>query len=237
MGLTRGRRRPQATARGPGLGYSGRVRPLDDPMTAPSTISKSRLEALCDGIYAVALTLLALDLKLPPLMDASGPALNAALAALLVKGLVWILSFWVAALFWMTQNRVLRDYAVLDGRAVRIELSQLALVTLLPFSTALIGEHGDLAAAALLYSTHLACLASLSVLRVARLLRWPGLRADGADVAALRWELRRTCALLACALVAMALAPWVPSWNMLAMLGLLLRRALPRPRGAPEAGR
>lgn len=204
-------------------------------MTAPSLVSKTRLEALCDGIYAVALTLLALDLKLPALPDSTGPALHAALAALLVKALVWALSFWVAALFWLAQNRVLRYYARLDGRALAIELAQLALITLLPFSTALVGEYGNRVAAALIYSAHLACLAALSVVRIARLLRRPELREPGTGDTALRWQLRRAAVLLACTLVAVALAPVVPGWNMLAMLGILLRRALRLPAGPASA--
>lgn len=200
--------------------------------------SKSRLEALCDGIYAVALTLLVLDLKVPPMVGATGAALDAALQALLAKGLMWALSFWVGALFWLAQNRVLRDYEHFDGRALAIELTQLALITLLPFSTALIGEHGDLVAAALIYSVHLACLALLSLLRVTRLLRHPELRAPQTDLVLLRWQLRRAGLLLGCALVATGLAPVAPGWNMLAMLGVLLGRALPRPGGlARGAGR
>ena len=81
-------------------------------MTASPPISKARLEALSDGIYAVVLTLLVLELKLPPLPEASGSALNAALLALLPKGLVWMLSFWVAALFWLAQGRVLAGMGV-----------------------------------------------------------------------------------------------------------------------------
>ena len=92
-------------------------------MTASPPISKARLEALSDGIYAVVLTLLVLELKLPPLPEASGSALNAALLALLPKGLVWMLSFWVAALFWLAQGRVLRQSGEPDRLALLIELS------------------------------------------------------------------------------------------------------------------
>lgn len=204
-------------------------------MTAPPLISKARLEALCDGVYAVALTLLALDLKLPVLEDSTGPAVNAALAALLVKALVWALSFWVAALFWLAQNRVLRHYARLDRRALSIELAQLALITLLPFTTALVGEHGDVATAALVYSAHLACLAALSMWRTARLLHRPELREPGTDDFTLRWQLRRAGVLLGCTLIAVALAPVVPGWNMLALLSILLRRTLRKPADPASA--
>lgn len=202
-------------------------------MTVSSLISKSRLEALSDGVYAVALTLLALDLKLPPLADPSSAALNAALADLLPKGLVWLLSFWVASLYWLAQHRVLRQYARLDDRGLLFELLQLALITLLPFSTALIGEHGDLVAAALVYSIHLSLLATLSLLRVLRLSRRPDLRSREFEPGILAVQLQRAWVVLGSTLACVVLAFFVPSWNMLAMLGIVFRRRM-RDSGVPE---
>lgn len=65
----------------------------------PGDIGKQRIEALSDGLYAITLTLLVLDLKLPSLGAAA--AVNAdllhALRELLPKVLTWLLSFWVMA--------------------------------------------------------------------------------------------------------------------------------------------
>ncbi|HMN20563.1 MAG TPA: TMEM175 family protein [Ottowia sp.] len=202
-------------------------------MAAASPISKARLEALSDGVYAVVLTLLVLELRLPPLPASSGSALDAALLALLPKALVWMLSFWVAALFWLAQGRVLRQSGEPDRIALLIELGHLALVTLLPFSSAVIGEHGDQVGAALLYSLHLALLAALSQLRVTRLLRHPELHAEAFDTPGIRVQARRGWIVLVCALAAVALAFVIPGWNMLAMLGALLHP--PRPRGSSTA--
>lgn len=198
-------------------------------MTASPLISKSRLEALTDGVYAVALTLLALDLKLGALPEPAVASLGAALAALLPKALVWALSFWVGALFWLAQNRVLHQYEGLDRPAALIELVQLALITLLPFSTSVIGEHGATGIAALLYSLHLSALAALSLARVQRLRRHPSLRSPTEfDAVANDLQRRRAAALFACALMAAALAWWLPGWNMFALLGILLRRPAER---------
>lgn len=195
-------------------------------MTALAPIGKGRLEALSDGVYAVSLTLLVLELRLPPLADASDAALVAALVALAPKALVWMLSFWVGALFWLAQSRVLSHYQRLDRGVLLAELAQLALIALLPFSSALIGEHGDRVGAALVYSAHLALLASLSLLRVARLVREPSLQCGAFDAAGARSQLDAAYLVLACTLVAVGLAFLVPGWNMLALLGLLLRRPL-----------
>lgn len=197
-------------------------------MTARAPIAKGRLEALSDGVYAVSLTLLVLELRLPPLAEASDAALNAALVALLPKALVWMLSFWVGALFWLAQSRVLRQCRQLDRPALLTELGQLALIALLPFSSALVGEHGDRVSAALIYSLNLALLASLSLLRVARLVHRPALQSGEYDAAAARNQLGAARMVLACALMAVALAFFVPGWNMLALLGVLLRRPFVR---------
>ena len=205
-------------------------------MTASTLISKHRLEALSDGIYAVALTLLALDLKLPALSHASNAALGAELERLVPKALIWLLAFWVAALFWLAQSRALRQYEALDKPAMLIELAQLALITLLPFASSLMAEQGGLGVAALVYSVHLTLLSALSWQRMAHLLRRPELRStEGFDLLAAQLQLRRARAVLLCALFAVALAWWVPGWNMLAMIGIGLHRRASAAPGAPRA--
>ena len=190
-------------------------------MQPPQLIDKHRLEALADGVYAIALTLLVLELKLPALGTASNEALVQALLALLPKALVWLLSFWVMTVFWLGQQRALRMYEVLDHRAMQVELVQLACISLLPFSTSLMGEHGDLAASAFIYALHLAALAFLSLLRVQRVARHLPLRSAAFDAWLVRQHVVRARITLACALLATALAYWLPGWNMLAMLLLL----------------
>ncbi|HOL37797.1 MAG TPA: TMEM175 family protein, partial [Rubrivivax sp.] len=115
-------------------------------MPAPLEIHlpRSRLDALADGVYAIAVTLLVLELRLPPLgAGVSQAALIQALQGIVPKVLVWLLSFWVAALLWASSVRISR-LAGDDGKpTVVLELGQLALVSLLPFSSALMGEHGD----------------------------------------------------------------------------------------------
>lgn len=196
-------------------------------------ISKTRLEALSEGVYAVALTLLALDLKLGALTGATDATLAAALVELVPRVLIWMLSFWVIVLFWLAQNRGLHLYGALDKRAVEIELAQLALITLLPFTSSLMAEHGSLGTAALVYSTHLALLAALSWQRMARLQRNASIRsAEVYDPAVVTQQVRRARWVTLCALVAVALAWWVPAWNMLAMMGVALPWRGPQPKPA-----
>lgn len=185
-------------------------------------MNKHRLEALVDGIYAIALTLLVLDLKLPPLEHPSSAALDAALLGLVPKGLVWLLSFWIMAMLWLAQQRGLHHYAMLDRPALRIELLQLALVSLFPFSTALVGEHGNYVAPSFLYGAHICLLALLSVLRLHRLQRNVDLQSPEFDAQVVKAQQVRAMVIVACALLSTVLAFFVPAWNMLAMLPMML---------------
>lgn len=183
------------------------------------TVGKQRVEALTDGIFAITLTLLVLELKLPPLPEgASDPMLRAALLEVLPKGLTWLLSFWVMALFWLAQCRLHRLMARMDRAQVSIELAQLALIGLLPFSTALIGEHGSHASAATFYSLHLLLLALLSLLRIRRVARDPSLRTPDWTPGIERLLSGRAWVVLGCTALTLALSFVVPGWNMLAML-------------------
>lgn len=188
-----------------------------------SAVGKHRIEALSDGIYAIAMTLLVLELKLAPLPHgATDAALRVALTELVPKVLTWMLSFWVMALFWLSQQRLYRQLAVLDPLLSWLELLLLALVGLLPFSTALIGEHGNLTSAAALYGTHLLLLSLVAWVRTGHALRRPALwEAEPSPVFA-RALRRRGWVLIACGVAAVLLAFVTPGYNMLAMLPTLL---------------
>ncbi len=194
--------------------------------TEPTEIARHRIDALSDGVYAIAITLLVLELKLPALAEGSSEAaLRAALLALTPKILMWLLSFWVMAIFWLAQQRQNRYALGLDRLSLNIELAQLALVSLLPFSTALIGEHGDLPSAAAVYAANLLGLALLGFARVVHLARTPALQAEHLTPELQKALLWRSAAVAALCVAAFGLAFVVPGWNMLALLPLILVRS------------
>jgi len=101
-----------------------------------------RLEFLTDAVYAIALTLLALDLRLPQeTLDASGPELFAALVAILPKLLSYVTSFTVVALFWSANHRMFHFVVRFDGNLRWLVLLQLGLVAFVPFPSAVLGDH------------------------------------------------------------------------------------------------
>lgn len=199
-----------------------------------ATIDKHRLAGLQDGVYGIAMTLLVLELKLPALSaNLSDAALWVALGSLWPKLLTWLLSFCVLALFWIADVRTSSSVRTLDAVLLRLGLSRLALVSLLPFSTAVIGEYGDHAAGAALYAGHLCLFSGTQVIRHRYLLARPAL-STGGDASALRASGRAARTALLCTAAAFVLAFVVPGYNMLALLPLLvvpgLRRAATRRR-------
>lgn len=127
-----------------------------------------RSEALTDGIFAVAMTLLVIELKLPDHGSVhSADELVGALAALIPKAISWALSFFVLALFWIGHHRAFAHVRSTNGPLVALNLLQLAFVSLMPFSSALSGEYGRTLLSQVVFSSNMALLgvSALLVLR------------------------------------------------------------------------
>lgn len=103
----------------------------------------ARLLALSDGVIAVAITLLVLDIRLPDgFGEYSDAELWAALLALWPRLLAYLLSFYVIANFWLSHRAKFNHIVRTDGRLMWINMLFLLTVGLLPFTTNLIAESG-----------------------------------------------------------------------------------------------
>lgn len=103
--------------------------------------SLERLAALSDGLFAFAMTLLVLDLRVPA-MEAihSEHELRSALVALAPRLLMYLTSFLTLGIFWNGQQTQLNYLARADRDFTWLHLTFLAGVTLMPFSTQLLAE-------------------------------------------------------------------------------------------------
>jgi uncharacterized membrane protein len=101
--------------------------------------SLERLAALSDGVFAVAMTLLVLDLHVPlsaAVHDERG--LWRALAALAPSLVTYFMSFLTLGIFWVGQQTQISQFARGDRDLAWIHLGFLLVVSLVPFSTALL---------------------------------------------------------------------------------------------------
>ncbi len=100
--------------------------------------SVERLAALSDGLFAVAMTLLVLDLKVPAgRAIESDQALLAALGELAPRLMIYLMSFLTLGIFWVGQQTQLSHFARSDRHLTWIHLAFLFTISLMPFSTAL----------------------------------------------------------------------------------------------------
>jgi TMEM175 potassium channel family protein len=102
-----------------------------------------RLIFFSDAVFAIAITLLALDVRLPDLPE--GASDDSILRALLQIGpqyFGYVVSFAVIGLIWMGHHRMFRSIGSYDRMLMLLALLQLMIVAFLPFPTRLIGEFG-----------------------------------------------------------------------------------------------
>ena len=114
--------------------------------------SVERLAALSDGIFAVAMTLLVLDLRVPA-SDAvhSEHGLWRMLVALSPRLLIFLMSVMTLGIFWVGQQTQFNHFARADRNLAWIHIAFLCAVCLIPFSTSLLAEFIHYRTALLVY--------------------------------------------------------------------------------------
>lgn len=175
---------------------------------------KKRLEALTDGIYAVALTLLVLNLKLPSISLDSAQFINA-IYGQLPNVLSWLLSFWVLVIYWEFQARLMECVSHVDNAFLRLDLIHLALISLLPFSTSLIGEHGQHTLSVFIYTANLWLISAVASLRVRYVIQHEFIRESDISALWLSEQMKTSLAMLVALSIALALSVVAPGYNLL----------------------
>jgi uncharacterized membrane protein len=114
--------------------------------------SVERLAALSDGVFAVAMTLLVLDLRAPAAeLIHSEHDLWRALITLAPRLVMYLMSFMTLGIFWVGQQTQLNHLQRSSRSLTWIHLAFLLLVTITPFSTALLAEYTKYRIALLVY--------------------------------------------------------------------------------------
>jgi len=114
--------------------------------------SLERLAALSDGIFAVAMTLLVLDLHIPTReMVRSEVGLLHALAGMAPQWIAYLMSFLTLGIFWAGQQTQLNHIREGSRDLTWIHLGFLFAVTLMPLSTRLLAEFIELRGALVIY--------------------------------------------------------------------------------------
>jgi len=128
-----------------------------DPTTLG--LSKGRLEALSDGIFATVMTVLVLSLSVPVIATpVSSSELSADVAASLVflapNILSYVLSFLLLAVMWVSHHNIFHYLKRVDRQLIWLNIIFLLAVGFVPFSTALLGRYPLLQLSVIIYGAN-----------------------------------------------------------------------------------
>jgi uncharacterized membrane protein len=217
-----------------------RAEDADDGTPPGGGFGTTRIEALSDGIFAVAMTLLVLDVKLPDgEAYSSDGSLFARLLSLEHTFVIYFISFVVLGMFWVGHHAHFHYIRYVDHTLLWINLLFLFGVTSMPFFTDLLGSHPDLRLPYLFYGGKFLLLSGLLIGQLAYLRRhpelaWPSLTRDIARRIVKRTALFATIPLLSMAAVFYNTRLALYLYFLLLVVHFLPGRVdMPAPKGSP----
>ena len=164
---------------------------------------KNRLEAFSDGVLAIIITIMVLELKVPHGAD------FAALTKLVPVFLSYILSFLYVAIYWNNHHHLLHTVTRVDGAILWANMYLLFWLSLIPFGTGWMGENHFAALPTALYGFTLLMAAIAYVILQLAIIRAHG--RDGTLAVALGTDVKGKASLgfYALAIVCAFRAPWI----------------------------
>jgi uncharacterized membrane protein len=209
--------------RGWSSGLAGRIRIVsEESREEPSDRQKlpglergrdlSRVLAFTDGVFAIAITLLVLQIEVPTGVTSSSDLVSQ-LGDQSQDYIAFAISFLVIGSFWISNHRFMRTVREFDRGLMLLLLLYLGVMVLIPFTSQLMGEYSDLFhVSVLFYALNLTAVAGASFLMMSHVLRRGLAQPD------YEWdvELSRKSALFTTAVFAVTVplafvfGPWTP---------------------------
>jgi len=128
----------------------------------------NRLEAFSDGVIAIIITVMVLEMKVPHGVDL------AALAPVLPVFLTYVLSYVYLGIYWNNHHHMFKVAESIDGSVMWANLHLLFWLSLLPFTTGWMGENHFERWPTVLYGFNLLCCALAWYVLQARIIRCQG---------------------------------------------------------------
>jgi uncharacterized membrane protein len=129
-----------------------------NPSVSPTErgLTKSRIEALCDGVFAIAMTLMIFNIKVPEIpSELVGAELAHNLFNLCPQFLVYAMSFVMLGVYWVGHHNQYHYIRHTNRLLLWINVAFLLCVTFIPFSTALLGRYPTQQIALVVYALNL----------------------------------------------------------------------------------
>jgi uncharacterized membrane protein len=167
--------------------------------------SPERVVALSDGVFAIILTILVLELKVPPHL--SHESLGAALEEARPTLVAWIVSFLIVGMYWVAHRDIFARVRVVNRDLVWLNLLFLVPASLIPFAASVLGEYPDEPLAIQIYGTVIIAVAVMRLVVYGYVIRRPRLLWPQAISGKWRLALALAALPIVVSLIAMAAAP------------------------------
>lgn len=199
-----------------------------------------RVLAFTDGVFAIIITILVLELKVPDL--SSGQSLGDSLSEMRPTMVAFVISFLLVGMYWTLHRNMFSEVRYVNTKVVWLNLLFLLPASMIPFAASVVGEYEDNATALHLYGAVL-ILATLARMALYwYLMRHPGLLWEPASRQSRKLGWIIAVAPLVVYAIAMALADAMPTLSLtiyfalpLLYLGVIaLLKTDPRTKGAAE---
>ena len=112
-------------------------------------MNKNRIEAFSDGVFAIVVTIMVFEIKIPHVPVSE---LNRAVLAVIPKILAYVLSFIIIGVYWVSHHNMLHFIEKVDRSALWLNNLVLLTVALIPFPTSLLGDYPGATLPILVYS-------------------------------------------------------------------------------------
>lgn len=181
-------------------------------------MGKNRIETLVDGIFAIAMTLLVLDLAVPHINgQVSNLIVENALYGLLPSFISMVVSFFLLAMFWNIHHRIYSQIKSVNGTLLWINVVWLLFIVLVPFSASLNGDYAHLTITDLIFNINMLGIAILLFMNIYIINRNDSINVD-ANKDQLKSSEISTLIFISIALLAIVLSFITPTWGNLVYL-------------------
>jgi uncharacterized membrane protein len=187
-------------------------------------MGKSRLEAFSDGVIAVIITIMVLELKVP-----HGESLQA-LSPVLPTLLVYVLSFVYVGIYWNNHHHMLHAVNRVTGAMLWANLHLLFWLSLIPFTTGWMGESHFASAPSALYGFVLLMTAIAYVILQQLIIQSQGRDSVLKEAIGGDWKGKLSLALYVVAILCAFWSPWVSQglYTLVALVWLIPDRRIER---------
>ena len=130
----------------------------EHPLGSNEPLALERIVFFSDAVMAIAITLLAIDLRLPDVSGVDSAAYMRMLVDLVPRYFAFAMSFAVIGVYWAAHHRMFRSVVRWDRGLMALNLLFLFFVVQLPFVSASLGDYGDLPVATAVYAVLLSLM-------------------------------------------------------------------------------